>query len=263
MVFHIGDYLNALRAEGKYTLTLNELREKSELSDKAILQTLFRAKKSGDLYQLRRGFYLIIPPEHAIAGVLPIYLYIDDLMRFLHRDYYISLFSAAMLYGAAHQQPMNHQIMLHPPALRNMISNKLDVRFFIQKEWNRESVVDKKTAGGYIKVSSPELTFLDLVTYHHRIGGVSRILPVLESLVDEVNYDKFSVLIDSAVRVSVLQRVGFILDRVLQEKELSEVLEKKLEKLTLREVPLSLLDMRADGKYDRKWKININIDGGR
>ena len=30
--------------------------------------------------------------------------YIDDLMRFLKREYYIGLFSAAALYGAAHQQ---------------------------------------------------------------------------------------------------------------------------------------------------------------
>ena len=38
-------------------------------------------------------------------GVIPVEFYIDELMRYLIKTYYVGLYSGAMFQGAAHQQP--------------------------------------------------------------------------------------------------------------------------------------------------------------
>ncbi|KAA6343689.1 hypothetical protein EZS27_008633 [termite gut metagenome] len=39
------------------------------------------------------------------------YLFIDNLMKSLDKPYYVSLSSAAALYGAVHQQPMRYTVL--------------------------------------------------------------------------------------------------------------------------------------------------------
>ena len=63
---------------------------------------------------------MIITPEYAQSGMLPATLFIDDLMKSLNRKYYIGLHSAAALYGAAHQQPMEFFVITENPPLRNI-----------------------------------------------------------------------------------------------------------------------------------------------
>ena len=46
-------------------------------------QILYRLKKKNEIVQIRQGFYAIIPPEYSKQGIIPPYLYIDDLMKSL------------------------------------------------------------------------------------------------------------------------------------------------------------------------------------
>ncbi|MGA1847692.1 type IV toxin-antitoxin system AbiEi family antitoxin domain-containing protein, partial [Deferribacter abyssi] len=144
----------------------------SKLSDKAIHQALYRAKKGGRIAQIRQEFYVIIPPEFYDRKMIPPYLFIDDMMKFLNKTYYVSMFSAASMLGAGHQQPMLFQLIIEPPALRNIKKEYLAIHFFIKKQIDINYIFKKKTKTGYINVSSVELTILDLILYHHRIGGI-------------------------------------------------------------------------------------------
>ena len=188
--FNFDKYLQKVRSKGRYSITLSELQKNSNLSYKAIQQTIFRAKKNKKIAQIRQGFYVIIPPEYSNSGILPIYLYIDDLMQFLKRDYYLGLFSAAILHGAGHQQTMNTQIITQNPTLRNIKNKKIEINFYIKKQWNSNDIVRKKTNAGYIKVSTPELTAYDLIFYHKKVGGINRTLPILEELCEEISAKK-------------------------------------------------------------------------
>ncbi len=257
--FNLDKYLLQIRSKGRFYITLSELEKNSKLSYKAIQQTIFRAKKSGKIAQIRQGFYVIIPPEYSISGILPIYLYIDDLMSYLKRNYYLGLFSAAILHGAGHQQTMNTQLIIERPSLRMIKNKKLEIEYFTKNRWNKNDIIEKKTDAGYIKVSSPELTALDLIYFHKRIGGISRTLTILEELSEVINPTR---MLETALQFSnhtTIQRLGFIFDTVFNEAIIANKLFKVLEDIDIKKIPLSLLNPE-EGQNNRKWNIIINTD---
>jgi len=250
-------YLIEVQSKGRYSLTLSELKAKFNISEKAILQKIFRLKNRNILAQVRKEFYVIIPPQYSNRGMLPLTLFVNDMMDFLNREYYVGLFSAAALHGAGHQQPMEFQIMTHKPALRNIHTQKLALRFFTKGEWEQNQILEKKTDAGYLKVSSPELTAFDLVQYHKRIGGINRILPILEDLAENI---KPSILSKTArtQKIPNIQRLGFLLDRLGCETpagSLYSLLSKNS-----KEVSLSLAHTRKTGLISEKWKITQNTE---
>jgi predicted transcriptional regulator of viral defense system len=125
---YLDKYLIEVRAEGRYAFTLDELQKAFHLPYSAIKQSLYRLKRKKKTVQIRQGFYVIIPPEYSKQGILPPYLFIDDLMQSLGKPYYVGLLSAAALHGAAHQQPMGYTVITQSPAPRNI--DKLKIIFF-------------------------------------------------------------------------------------------------------------------------------------
>ena len=257
--FNFNNYLQKVRSKGRYSITLSELQENTNLSYKAIQQTIFRAKTNKKIAQIRQGFYVIIPPEYSNLGILPVYLYIDDLMQFIKRDYYLGLFSAASIHGASHQQTMNTQVIIEYPALRKIKNDKLEIIFFTKNKWAKNNLIEKKTDAGYIKVSSPELTVLDLIYYHKRIGGINRALSIIEELSEEINPQKLYETAQVFKSYTTIQRLGFIFDEIFNETTLANSLYKSIENKKTNRTLLSSLS-RNKGKINKKWKVVINID---
>jgi predicted transcriptional regulator of viral defense system len=257
---YLEDYLLTVRSKGRFTVTQTELAQKFDISTKALHQNLFRLKSKNQIAQIRQGFYAIIPPEYSHQGMLPVYLFVDDLMKSLHKSYYLGLFSAAALHGAGHQQPMESQIIIENPALRDIKNDKLSVRFFIRHKWNADDIIEKKTDAGYIKVSSPELTALDLVSYSPKIGGINRLLPILEDLIEVMKPSKLYKTAKQYNQVTIIQRLGFLLDCVIGSAELSTPLKKLLNENTYNTVPLSIAHKSKEGEINTDWKIIINTD---
>jgi biotin operon repressor len=52
------EYLFMVRARGRYSFTLDELRSTLNISEKAIEQSLYRLKSKGQIAQVRQGFYV-------------------------------------------------------------------------------------------------------------------------------------------------------------------------------------------------------------
>ena len=258
MRFSFNKYLDEVRSQGRFSITLSELQNHTGLSYKAIQQTLFRAKKRGKIAQIRQGFYVILPPEYSKPGILPVYLYIDDLMRFLNRNYYVGLFSAAALHGAAHQQIMNAQIIIEKPALRRIKNEKMEIDFFVKNKWNDQNVILKKSDAGYFKVASPELTVFDLIYYNKRIGGINRILPILEELSEAIDVNNLITIIKNCKNNFVLQRLGYIYDHILKEDNLADTIYAAIKDAKTNSVPLSVLNSPI-GNLDNKWNIIENI----
>ena len=122
-----------LQSQGRYAFTFEELRNRFKSSEKTLLQGLYRYKTKKQIAQIRKGFYVIILPNYSNQGMLPPYLFIDDLMKSLSKPYYVALLSAAALYGAAHQQPMEYFLIAETPAPRSISNKKLKVSFFFKK----------------------------------------------------------------------------------------------------------------------------------
>lgn len=252
---YVEEYLTKIQSKGRYLINLSELKDEFNVSEKAILQKIYRLKSKNQLAQVRKEFYVIIPPQYSNRGMVPPTLFIDDMMDFLNRKYYVGLFSAAALHGAGHQQPMEFQIMTHRPALRSINNQKVAISFFTKNEWEQNQIIEKKTEAGYLKVSSPELTAFDLIQYHKRTGGLNRILPILEELTETI---KPSFLLKTAKtqKKPNVQRLGFLLDKLGSEKLTSSLFGFMSQ--SLKELPLSLVHRKRTGRINEKWKIIEN-----
>ncbi|NNF36638.1 MAG: hypothetical protein HKN68_21230 [Saprospiraceae bacterium] len=255
---YIEDYLNDIQSKGRYTVTLGELKNRFNSSEKAIKQNIYRLKRKNQLAHVRKEFYVIVPPQYSNRGMVPPTLFIDDLMQYLKREYYIGLLSASALHGAGHQQPMQFQVITKKPPLRSIKNKKLNIHFFVKSKWQEANIIEKKTEAGFIKVSSPELAAFDLVHYNKKIGGLNRIIPILEDLVESI---KSSNLNKTAIgqKVPDMQRLGYLLEQIGNEK-LAAVLFKRIDRKPLREIPISLAHKNREGQLNHKWNVIINTE---
>ena len=77
----------------------------------------------------KSGFYMIISPHYAERGMIPplYYIYIDRLMAYQNKPYYVSLLSSATLHGAAQQQPQKFFVftVLPKPSVSSLKNNQL------------------------------------------------------------------------------------------------------------------------------------------
>lgn len=247
-----------LQSQGRYAFTFEELRNRFKSSEKTLLQGLYRYKTKKQIAQIRKGFYVIIPPNYSNQGMLPPYLFIDDLMKSLSKPYYVALLSAAALYGAAHQQPMEYFVIAETSAPRSINNNKLKVSFFSKNTWNQDDIVQKTTDAGYLNVSSPELTALDLLAYVDKIGA-NRVVTVLEELAQAMKATALSKTAKRYPNTPVIQRLGYILDKVLGEEKLSDSLLKILNERHVSPV-LLVTQKEKQGELDDTWKVIKNIE---
>lgn len=257
---YLEDFIKRIRSSGRFSFSLAEVKKQFDISDKAINQALYRLKIKKQIAHIRKGFYAIISPEYLNQGMIPVALFIDDLIQSLNKHYYVGLLSAAALHGAAHQQPMEFFVITEKPALRKIHSKKLKINFYVKKTWSDEDIVKKKTDAGYINVSSPELTALDLLYYTGSIG-LNNTATILKELAGKI---KPSLLLKTAKQypqVAAIQRLGYLLDKELGFNKLADVLYKSVKNRHL--FPVSLSGKKIKGhEIDDKWNIikNVNIE---
>ena len=256
---YIETYLGQVQSEGKYSFTSAELKRKFKITPQALKKALYRLIVKGRIVRLRNEFYLIIPPEYSSKGILPTLLYISDLMKFLKHDYYVGLLSAAMLHGAAHQQPQDFYMITKKPFLRDIKNKKAVIRFTIKKAWSKKDIEEKKTETGFVKVASPELTALDLVFFQDRIGGLNRIATILDELGEVLNAEKLAKTAMRYGQIATVQRLGYLLEKILSHKDKTEALSQWLKKQTFYPVFLETGKKKKNMQAKNRWKVIKNI----
>jgi len=253
---HIETYLETIRAKGRYSFSLEELLNEFNISYNTLKQRLYHLKRKNKIAQIRQNFYVIIPPEYTALGTLPPDLFIDSMMGYLNKKYYVGLLSAAALHGAAHQQPTTFFVMSEFPAPRNITNEKLKIRFFSKQNMIEYGIIQKKTPSGRINVSSPELTAFDLLDNINHFG-INRIATILMELYEVMLPSKLSKTAKLVDNKANIQRLGFILENIVGEEKLSSALFKIISKTNFTKVVLSPLKKRT-GELNDKWKIIIN-----
>ena len=257
---YLDEFINELRSDGRYAFSLPEVRSRFEQSDEAIKKALQRLKKKKEIALIRNEFYVIIMPEYRSKGILPPSLFIAALMKFLEKDYYVGLLNAAAYYGAAHQQPQSFSVITMKPGLRNIKNDNLKINFYIKKEWDHDNIVQKKVDTGYINISSPELTALDLVYYFDQVGGFNRVATVLEELCESIDPNKMLDLAKRYSPITTVQRLGFLLEEVLNMRDLSDPIKGYLKTVNYFPVLLRPQKKKTEMITGNEWKVVKNID---
>jgi predicted transcriptional regulator of viral defense system len=254
---YIDDYLLGIRAKGRFSFTFEELKNIFDSSAHALQQKIYRLRAENKIAIIRKNFYVVLPPEYAKNGELPIYLYLDDLMKYLGRNYYLGLYSAAALHGAAHQQPMDFQIVVET-SIRSIEQPNTQINFFSRTNLAIDFIEKKKSAAGYFNVSSPELTALDFMSFNGKIGGITRIVPILGELIDAIKPAKMYKTASAYSSTSSLQRLGYLFDKIYNRQDLAGAVRRALKGKSLQNVLLSVSSPQKKA-IDKNWKVDINI----
>ncbi len=99
--------------------------------------------------------------------------------------------------------------------------------------------MDKKSDAGIFKISSPALTAVDLIHHQTKLGGLNRMLAILEELIETINKNDIAELLTWYSHKSTLQRFGFLLEELEADENLSEQIMKHLQQLKFFPVLLS------------------------
>jgi predicted transcriptional regulator of viral defense system len=256
-------WIEDLPKRGKIVFSQQEIEKQfPHLSLDSIRSSLYRLVAKKKIQSVWHGFFVIVPVEYGLKGIVPPIEYIDHLMKYLGKDYYISLLSAAAMQGAAHQQPMEFYVITNSDNLRDKLKGDIKINFATKKNIPTQYLTQIMTNSGYVNVSTPELTAFDLIVYAKNIGGMNRVATVLSELAEAMNFEKSAVDFFKLFSNAAIQRLGYLLE-LLEFNDLSDTLEEKSKQagIKFKKYPLSAVakDVNLSGyPIDDKWKIIIN-----
>ena len=205
-------YITRLLAAGRLVFPRDEAQTALGIGRGAFLAAAQKLQKRGRLLNPRQGFYVIVPPQNLNFGSPPAASFIDDLMRHEKRPYYVGLLKAAELHGAAHHAVMEFQVVTDKQ-MRDLQLGRSKMVFYFKRDLTKVApgIEDHKTDTGKMKVSSVELTLLDLLRYPEASGGLDNVLTIFADLGHKIDAGKMGSLCDAFER-SVVQRAGYLLD---------------------------------------------------
>ena len=255
-------WLNDEERRGRVCFSLVDIQRKFPQKHSHVLASeLSRLKNHKILANVHSGFYVKIPVQYSLRGIVPPYYYIDQLMRHLGRPYYISLLSAAQLFGAAHQVPQGVCVFTTRPAMSLSTTKNPDVFWGYRKTIPLELLIQRNSETAAVNYSCPELTAIDLVQYSQYIGGLSRAATVLAELTAVTDFMKAAPSLYQIASLAAFQRLGYILDEVLEEKQQAEAL---FQRLTDNKSSFRWIDLSRQSKHrqtiaqNERWKIRVN-----
>ncbi len=252
----ISKFVDSLQAEGRYSFLRDEALAKMQVSAEAFKKAVARLVAKRRVAMPKRGFYVVVPIEYRSAGAPPPSWFIDDLMHRLGRQYYVGLLSASALYGAAHQQPQEFQVVTDRPE-RPIIVGRGRIRFVVKRNIKLTLTTEVRTETGTMRVSTPETTAFDLVRYISAAAGIGNVATVLAELAERINPQRLVEAARIDGELAHVQRLGYLLCHVGAKKQ-SKVLADWLMTMHPRRVPLRAGRLVHGRPTDPRWRVIVN-----
>jgi predicted transcriptional regulator of viral defense system len=254
-------WIELLQSKGDFSFSIESAKQElPAYSEIALQRALSRLSEKGKIVSIYKGYYLILPPQYAIKGVLPPPLFLDALFQFLEKPYYVSLLNAAAYHGASHQQPQEFYVMTNFPTMRATQKKGLKINYISIDKIPDKFLEKRKTEAGYLTISNPVLTATDIIQFERRIGGINRASTVLFELMEVLKPTDFNEELLAYVPVTTMQRLGYLLEFVCSNKELSDSLFHTMEKCKCRlfRIPLKASVQTKGFSSGNRWKVVVN-----
>jgi len=257
-------WVEELPKRGKTTFSLKEAENQfHEKPSSSVRRALARLSDAGKVHSVWKGFYAIALPEYGIDGIAPPIDYVDQLMRYLGKKYYVALLTAASLSGASHQAPQSFYVMCSSNLHTN---NKYGVKLepVYKKKIPDKYISEINSRAASVKISTPELTAIDLVVYMKRAGGINHVATVLSELAESVDFRRVDTNFFSGISAASVQRLGYLLDETLGKKDAADHLYEKAKqaRFSFKIVPLVIMkdsNLPIMNKNE-KWGIAVNYE---
>lgn len=220
-----------------------------------------RWRAKGHAFSPTPGVYVPIPSEFRTWGSVPASHFVDPLMKHLGHPYYVGFLSAAEIHDAAHQRPQVFQVVT-TARLANRTFGRVRLSFITSSVTTERPIVEVNTPTGTIKVSTPEVTVLDLVADPLHGGGLSNIATVIADLLedDKINMKKLLTAVEH-YPLAVAQRTGWMIEHAATEIG-KEIDLEQLAAIASRRAERTLLSPSAPrrGTMDRRWRVVVNTE---
>jgi len=249
-------WVDSIQASGRYSFLRKEAAAALPVSPNALAHSLLRLAKKKRIAKIRDDFYVIVPMEYRDAGAPPPSWFIQSLMDAMSRPYYVGLLSAAAQFGAAHQQPQEFQVITSKP-FAMLRAGRSRIRFYVKKRLEKAAIEQTKTPTGYMRVSTPEQTVVDLVRFAKAAGYLSNVATVIKELAPKLDAKRLRQVACHNGLVASVQRLGYILETI-GERKLAKPLSEWIGKRTIFPVPLRSNGQRKAMPENARWKIIIN-----
>jgi len=149
--------------------------------------------------------------------------------------------------------------MIENPKLGDINKVETHLRFFTSTKWPTKNIIKKKSDAGIFKISSPALTAVDLIHHQNKLGGLNRMLAILEELFEEIAATDLSELLSWYSHKSTIQRFGFLLEELNADNDLIGLLSNHLSATKYYPVLLTPKSKLKAGSVNNDWKVDINI----
>lgn len=252
--------LDAAERRGQLNLRTADLAQALPgVSSAALRQALHRQQRKGRIVRASRGsaHWVIVPLQDAEAGAPPLETWLDAyLSKTLGVRYYVGLLSAAEVYGASPQAVMVTQVMI--PGIRRPVQVGRHRLVFLKNTRTAEMpTLWHETPHGRFKVSTPELTAMDLVSRQQHAGGIARIAEILQRLAPEMTAQGLAAALDAAQETPTAQRLGALLGQ-LDQPLLTSRVATWLETRSTRRVPLATgMGEQGESTLDSRFKVHV------
>ena len=222
------DYIRKIRQENLRAFTINDFQsffDKSYEYSKSYIHQLMQEKLVVSPF---KGFYVIVDPENQRRGCMPAEELVPILMKHLGANYYVSLLSAGLFFGASHQKPSRFQIISDKRIKKPLVFKNVAIDVIYKKSLLNLPTKEFTVRTGILKVATPELIAIDLLTYPDHSGGINHIATVLSELVDSIRITKLIQLARATGMEYQLQRIGYILEKinVINDENKQKILKK-------------------------------------
>ncbi len=257
----ISKWIDNREMTGFPVFSYNEiLKAMPALSAQVVSNELYRLGKKKRIQSVHKGLYTAVPLQFKDKGIVPPYNYIGQLMNYLGKPYYISLLSAGVLHGAAHQRPQRLSVTTILPRITVSQNSNKYLFWCYRKEVPQNFLCQTHSDTGIIYYSNPELTAIDLVQFSQKIGGLSAAATVIAELAEKINFSEYGDDIVRITTLSTLQRLGYLLDTVLEEHTIADEICSILEPYykDLKYSQLVSGSQQNDNRKNSKWKLIIN-----
>jgi predicted transcriptional regulator of viral defense system len=255
----MANLLMALYDSGHTMFTTAEAAQNTGLTHPLTSSLLHKARKRGLVSQLKRGLFVIVPPELGSSAE-----YAGDpylIARYLagHAPYFLSHASAMEL----HRMVTQPQFVIFASSSKRIPKQTLhgtQFRFVLLKSkdffGNTKHWVTKQES---VEISDLERTILDGLRHPEYCGGITDVAKGLWMRHDDVCVAK---LIDYAHRLdvgSIYRRLGYLLDLFGIGTDAER--QSLRTALTATYVPLDP-SLPSEGSHTAKWRLQLNIPAG-
>ena len=254
----IRDIPNYLLGRGEHAATTLQLQQLTGLSAHALAVGMARLRVAGQMFTPAKGLHVVIAPEYRRWGAPPAADFIHPMMTVLRRDYYVAMLSAAELHGAAHQRAQVMQVMVNRH-VSDREFGRARFRFFVGGHVTQVSVVMKNSDSGIFRVSSPEVTALDMASRPDDCGGVSNVATAIFDLADGVGLRSSRLEQESRhYSLATVRRLGWLLEFVDADVDLGALERLLHDRPATRATTLLDPGGARQGNSNKRWRLVEN-----